>query len=180
MTMSNVPHRRDDVRASRGEGAAARPGRRLLGLYLTVAIIVVVLDRVSKLAAEAGLADGSRHVLIPHVLDLYLVHNTGAAFSMGEGAGWFFVLVAVAVVVLSLRYVLMSDEVTPALAGTLGAIAGGGVGNMVDRLVQGSVTDFLATSFIRFPVFNVADIAVTCGVFVMLVLVWRMGPEEGE
>ena len=53
----------------------------------------------------------------------------------------------------------------------LSCVAGGGIGNMIDRLVQGSVTDFLATTFIDFPVFNVADIFVTCGVAVCLLIV---------
>ena len=179
--MSNVP---SNESASTGRVTpAARPARsRRVALFLAMAAVVVVLDQWSKAAMTKLLSDGSRHVLIPHVMDLYLVHNTGAAFSMGEGSGWLFVLIALAAFVLALRFVWGSRDATLPLAAVLGLIVGGGIGNMIDRLLLGSVTDFLATSFIRFPVFNVADIAVTCGVFVMLVLVWRMdaGEEEGE
>ena len=74
-----------------------------------------------------------------------------------------------------------------ALTVALGAVAGGGVGNMIDRLAQGAVTDFFRTTFVDFPVFNVADIAITCGFVVAFVLYWRQDaarggadPDEGE
>ena len=126
------------------------------------------------------LADGSRRVLIPHVMDLYLVHNTGAAFSMGEGSGWLFTAIALVVFAIALRFVWASDDITWPLVATVGLVAGGGIGNMIDRLLLGSVTDFLATSFMRFPVFNVADIAVTCGAFLIIILAWRMDARGEE
>ena len=55
----------------------------------------------------------------------------------------------------------------------LGAVAGGGVGNLIDRVAAGRVTDFFCTTFIDFPVFNVADIFVTCGVVIAFALAWR-------
>ena len=67
-----------------------------------------------------------------------------------------------------------------ALACALGAVAGGGVGNLIDRVAAGGVTDFFATAFVDFPVFNVADIFVTCGVVLVLVLWWRWDKERGE
>ena len=72
------------------------------------------------------------------------------------------------------------------LAAALGAVAGGGVGNLIDRVIAGQVTDFFATAFIDFPVFNVADIFVTCGVILSLILAWRFdaardgGGQTGE
>ena len=53
---------------------------------------------------------------------------------------------------------------------TLSAVSAGGVGNMIDRIASGTVTDFFATTFVSFPVFNVADILVTCGVVASLAL----------
>ena len=65
---------------------------------------------------------------------------------------------------------------------SLACVAGGGVGNMLDRLLRGSVTDFLCTTFMDFPVFNVADILVTLGVIATLVLVARQDRlrEQGQ
>ena len=68
------------------------------------------------------------------------------------------------------------------LTASVACVVGGGLGNMVDRLARGSVTDFIATAFIDFPVFNVADIAVTCGIAISLIgyLMWEQSlpPEE--
>ena len=145
--------------------------------FCLVAAVVVALDQASKALMRVALADGARHALIPGVMDLLLVQNTGAAFSMGEGMGWVFIALAAVVCVAALAYVIRERPSWP-LTIVLGCIAGGGIGNMVDRIVAGSVTDFLATSFISFPVFNVADIFVTCGVFLALILLFREEPAE--
>lgn len=116
--------------------------------------------------------------LIPGVLALLRVENTGAAFSIGQGSSWIFVICAMAAFVVACTLVWRNDLPLPLIL-SLGCVAGGGVGNMIDRLATGSVTDFLATTFISFPVFNVADIFVTCGVAVSLVLYLRWEATEG-
>ena len=141
-----------------------RAGR--LAIYLTVVSLVVLADQDTKAAVRYTMPLGSpARTFIPGVLDLFHVENTGAAFSMGEGRGLLFVIIAVAVLVGSLFWV-GREKLPPYLVGSIACVAGGGVGNMVDRLAAGSVTDFLATTFISFPVFNVADICVTLGVAV--------------
>ena len=97
----------------------------------------------------------------------------GAAFSLGEGAGLVFVLVAAAITLLGLWVAWRRTEVPLPLALVLGAVAGGGIGNAIDRVALGAVTDFFKTTFVDFAIFNVADIFVTCGVLVALVLFWR-------
>lgn len=143
-----------------------------MGLAALVCALVVVVDQVTKAWARAALASGSV-TLIPGVLDLRLTFNTGAAFSMGQGAGWVFVAVALAVLAAVFWAVSTSPGMPLALVTSLACVAGGGLGNMVDRVLAGQVTDFLATAFIDFPIFNVADCFVTCGVVVSLVLFWR-------
>ena len=106
------------------------------------------------------------------------MENTGAAFSIGRGATWFFVGCAVVAFVVACMLV-WNNELPFPLVLSLGCVAGGGLGNMIDRVATGSVTDFLATAFIDFPVFNVADIFVTCGVVVSLVLYLRWEATEG-
>lgn len=134
--MSSAPRHIDASGTGRGE-AAARPARtRRTALFLAVAALVVVLDQVSKAYMTELLADGSRRVLIPHVMDLYLVHNTGAAFSMGEGSGWLFTAIALVVFAIAMRFVWASDDITWPLVATVGLVAGGGIGNMIDRLLD--------------------------------------------
>lgn len=136
-----------------------------------VALVAVVLDQATKAWARAALAGGPAP-LVPGVMDLVLVGNTGAAFSMGEGKQWLFVLLALAITVGCVVWVARERDMPLALACSLGAVVGGGIGNMIDRVATGTVTDFFATAFVDFPVFNVADIFVTCGV-VAVILTWH-------
>ena len=145
---------------------------RNLAWCVGIAGVALVLDQVSKAWARTALAAGPQP-FIPGVMELVLVGNTGAAFSIGAGSQWVFVLIALAVCAGILVWVWRERTMPCALARALGCVLGGGVGNLVDRLATGTVTDFFATTFIDFPVFNVADIFVTLGVFATLVLYWR-------
>ena len=138
-------------------------------VFWVAACLVLVLDQTTKLAVRSVL------------LDLLYVKNDGAAFSLGRGAGPLFVLIAAAVVCVAFAYVWRED-IPLSLVLPIACVAGGGVGNMVDRLCAGYVTDFLATSFVDFPVFNVADIFVTCGIVCALVAynVWESGRERAN
>jgi signal peptidase II len=144
-----------------------------LDRYVAVAAAVALTDQLLKRLVEGSLAVGQRVTLIPGFMDLDLVYNTGAAFSLGEGAGWVFVVIA-AVLVIGMAVWVVREELPSSLVLSLACVAGGGIGNLIDRVMTGRVVDFLATSFIDFPVFNLADIAVTCGIVAVLVswLVW--------
>ncbi len=157
----------------------AKAGRRTrLTLFLVTAAVAVILDQIVKAWVRSALPKtGDTAPFIPGVLRLLHVENTGAAFSMGEGKGFFFVAIAVAIFILALLAV-WKEELSVPFALALGAVAGGGIGNMIDRLVQGSVTDFFATQFMDFPVFNVADIFVTLGVICVLICLMREGGED--
>jgi signal peptidase II len=104
-------------------------------------------------------------------LDLRLVINTGAAFSSGQGMGWLIGLLALGVVLVLLRY--RNRLPSPLAAVALGAVLGGALGNLCDRLfrgdgwLHGGVIDFIDLNW--WPVFNVADIAVTLGVIGLLI-----------
>lgn len=155
-------------------------------LFWAVLCGVVVLDQATKAIVQENLAPGQQSTFIPGVLNLELVRNTGAAFSIGQGAGIFFVAVALAVLVAVILMVYRQKDLPLALVVSLSCVAGGGLGNMIDRIINGYVTDFFATSFMDFPVFNVADVFVTVGVAFSFVgyLVWdgsrSRGPEESQ
>lgn len=146
---------------------------RRLALFALVAAAVVALDQLSKVAARSALVPGEPVTLIPGVMDLSLVYNTGAAFSLGEGGGPLFVLLAAAILVAGLVVAWRRADVPLPLLLAVAAVAGGGVGNAIDRVALGAVTDFFKTTFVDFAVFNVADIFVTCGVVLAVVLYWR-------
>lgn len=152
-------------------GETTARGRRIALFWLLV-ILVVILDQTTKAAAIEVLEHGSL-TFIPGILNLVLVYNTGAAFSFGEGAGVIFVLAAIAFFVASFVCVTNTEDLPFRLVVSISLIAGGGMGNLVDRLIAGCVTDFLSFSFIRFPVFNVADICVTLGVAATVLFLWQ-------
>ena len=146
---------------------------RRLALFALVAAAVVALDQLSKLAARSALVPGEPVTLIPGVMDLSLIYNTGAAFSMGEGAGPLFVLIAAVMCVAGIYVAWRRTDVPLSLLLTCACVVGGGIGNAIDRVALGAVTDFFKTTFMDFAIFNVADIFVTCGVAAAVVLYWR-------
>jgi signal peptidase II len=142
-----------------------------------MALLVFAADRVTKCLALGGLRDAGPVTLVPGVMDLYLTFNEGAAFSLGSGLAWLFALLGVAAAVAAAVYVRRARP-SRALVAALAAVAGGALGNALDRAVLGAVVDFLKTTFVDFPVFNVADVAITCGCAAAFVLLWREGGER--
>lgn len=130
---------------------------------LIVAAVVLAVDQLTKVIALRTLDDGQVVPLLGELLSLRLVANPGAAFSIGSGATWIFTLIAVMISVLVLREILRGVT-HRGWALTLGALLGGALGNLVDRVVRppafgrGHVVDFI--DYAGFFVGNVADIAI--------------------
>ncbi len=136
-------------------------------LYLIAVVLLVMLDQVVKLLIRSMLTLGESVGFIPYVLNLTYVQNTGAAFSSLEGKTFFLGLVSAAVS-LFLIYMLAKPVVRhPAGRWIVTLVLAGAVGNMIDRLCFGYVTDMFQTVFMNFAVFNVADIYVVVGVFAL-------------
>lgn len=157
-----------------------------LAIFCWAGAIAFSLDQLTKRWVLSNIPAGSRRPFIPGVLDLFHVQNDGAAFSIGSGRPLFFAALT-AVVVLGMMYIVMREKNLPyPLIAILGLVAGGGIGNGLERVAHGSVTDFLATTFMNFAIFNVADIFVTCGIIAACIywFVWdskkRAGKNDGE
>lgn len=153
--------------APRAEAGAE--GRSRLPAVVAVAAAVVVVDQLAKAWALDAL-DG-RDIDLFWTLRLHLSINSGAAFGIGRGLGPVLVVAAVAVLVV-LAMLARSTHLTGVGVGALGLVLGGALGNLVDRLFrdQGGVVDFVDLQW--WPVFNVADAAITVGA-VLLVLAAR-------
>ena len=148
-------------------------------VYWLVVILAVLVDQTTKAAAREVLEEGPR-VLIPGVINLVHVENTGAAFSVGQGATLLFVAIAVVFIVGATAIVWRTPNLPYKLVVPIGLVAGGGLGNMIDRIIDGSVTDYISTAFMDFPVFNVADICVSVGIVLCLVGYWRWEKSEAS
>ena len=140
-----------------------------LAVYGVVACLVVVLDRVTKTLAEDALGGGAIQPFLPGVIDFRLVYNTGAAWGMLEGGRVLFLGIAAVAVVGMVLYLIFAHRHAVLQVLGLGMIAGGAVGNAIDRAASGRVVDFIHTLFIDFPYFNIADSAITVGVILFMV-----------
>ena len=157
-----------------------------LAIFCWAGAIAFSLDQLTKRWVLSNIPAGSRRPFIPGMLDLFHVQNDGAAFSIGSGRPLFFAALT-AVVVLGMVYAVMREKNLPyPLIAILGLVAGGGIGNGLERVAHGSVTDFLATTFMNFAIFNVADIFVTCGIIAACIywFIWdskkRAGKNDSE
>lgn len=129
---------------------------------------VVAVDQLTKYLTTLYITAEDAIPLIPGVLHLTLVHNSGAAFSSLEGQQWLFALIFALFTGLMLyEYFRKPLAFTSFERWCIAAIYGGGLGNMIDRVRLGYVVDMMETSFMDFPVFNVADCFITVGAVVM-------------
>lgn len=138
--------------------------------------VVVAGDQAIKARVEAQLAPG-QEVEVVGPLSLTLAHNAGVAFGLAGGAGIGLVLVTVAALAL-IAYVFARDPARRGMWVAVGLLAGGALGNLVDRLVAGEVTDYVDVG--SWPAFNLADVAITAGVVLMLLIYLREAEPEGE
>ncbi|HEY5943728.1 MAG TPA: signal peptidase II [Solirubrobacterales bacterium] len=153
-------------------GSSARPWT-LAGVLCA---LVLVADQVAKAVVEANLVPGELvEVLGP--LELTLSHNRGVAFGLAGGAGIGLVLVTLAALGL-IVYLFARDPSRPGMWVACGLVAGGALGNLADRIVAGEVTDYIAVG--SWPAFNVADIAITCGVALLALIYIRDAESDSE
>ena len=162
------------------DSATGRPRQSLVWVVLAVAALALALDLWSKAWALSALSGGEPRPLIGHFIQLQLIHNPGAAFSLGAGSTWIFTVLATVILVAILWY---STKVTePLLAVLLGLLAGGAAGNLWDRLTRppgfgrGHVVDFI--NYDDWFIGNVADIWIVLAAILMVV--WRLTAPQSD
>lgn len=132
-------------------------------LPILAIILMVAADQLTKYWAATVLKAAGTIPVIEHVFHLTYLENRGAAFSILQDKIWFFVVLT-AVVLGAMVYALRRGMVCTALGRwSLYIIAGGAIGNLIDRALRGFVVDLFDFRLIRFPVFNVADVFVCVG-----------------
>jgi signal peptidase II len=138
-------------------------GSRAWGLAGALCALVVILDQATKAAIEASLVPGEKvDVLGP--LTLTLAHNDGVAFGLASGGGAALVALTIAALVF-VAILFARDPTRPGMWLAIGLLAGGALGNLIDRVRVGEVTDYLGV--LSWPPFNLADVAITLGVVVL-------------
>lgn len=155
------------------ESTVVKAGRRILLWESAAMAALVLLDQLTKIAAEGALKGKESFVLIPGVLEFFYLENHGAAFGVLQNARGFF-LVVTFLAMTAIIYVLLkmpqTSKYLPLRILTV-LIGAGALGNVIDRIMLSYVRDFIYFSLIDFPVFNVADIYVTCSTILLALTV---------
>lgn len=141
-------------------------------------VAVTVVDRLTKFLAAGALANDRVIAILGQTVQLRLVHNTGAAFGLhlGPWSRWIFTVIAIVAIWFLHRESRRSRPGDLLRQWSLGIVAGGAAGNLVDRLLTSrGVIDFIdiGVGTLRWPTFNVADICVSCGAIVLAFSLWR-------
>ncbi|MFI5504129.1 signal peptidase II [Corynebacterium kutscheri] len=146
--------------------------KSFVGIMAAIIVIVAALDQLVKALMLNILADEPIY-LIGHWFRLRLLFNPGAAFSLGENSTWLFTTIQIGFVLAVIVYARKVTDMWSAVA--LALIAGGALGNLIDRLFRqpgfffGHVVDYISVG--SFAVFNIADAAITCGVIVFIIAI---------
>ena len=149
--------------------------------YLII-LVVIAIDMITKFLLVPNSEENfNTTVLIPDVLDILPVHNTGAGFSILSGKTWLLILMSAIFLVAYVTFdiIFKSNSVLYEIASA--CIIAGAIGNLIDRVVFGYVRDFVYLKFINFPVFNIADISLTVGCVLLIVyMLISIGKDKKE
>lgn len=143
------------------KGEFSRKHALVVALWLAGVVVVDQLVKAWARAAAEGLEGRIIHQTIPRVFELKLVYNKGIAFGMAQGGGVLLTPIAVLVMGAAIWMTLSKPKESRVFHVTMVALAAGALGNLIDRLTLGKVTDMFYIRLIDFPVFNVADVSIT-------------------
>jgi len=147
------------------------------------ASIIVVADQLVKFFVCNNLSQSDSAVIIPKILNFIYVKNTGAAFSMFSGKTAALGAVSILFCVGVLIFWIFKKPQHILFKLSLALLFAGALGNAIDRIWRGFVVDFIETAFIKFPVFNIADISITIGTALLMIYLLffdKAGSKDGE
>ena len=137
--------------------------------YVIIIAALVCIDLLSKHLAVFYLKGAESLPVIHNVINFTYVENTGAAFSMLRGMQPLFVVLTLVAVLVMMYLILHSKSRNKALIWGLAFATAGGIGNLIDRVKQGFVIDFIDLKFVNFAIFNLADIFVSTGTVLLFI-----------
>ena len=140
--------------------------------------IALVIDIVAKYIVESKISLGDSSKFLPGFIELTLVHNEGAAWSLFSGMQVLLIIITILFLLVLLWFFFTKRSNSAVLGIAVGFIVGGSMGNLYDRLMFGYVRDFFNFQFIKFPIFNVADICLTVGIILFVIYMIFVFPKE--
>ena len=144
----------------------------LLGIAIVIILILTICDQLLKSWVTSSIVLGGSKQLIPGIIELTNLRNSGAAWSIFEGQQTFFTIITIVAIIVIGYFIWQYRKNIPMLIG-LSLIMAGTIGNFIDRLRQGYVVDMFETTFINFPIFNIADMCLTLGVIWLIICILK-------
>lgn len=144
----------------------------LLGIAIVIILILTICDQLLKSWVASSIVLGGSKQLIPGIIELTNLRNSGAAWSIFEGQQTFFTIITIVAIIVIGYFIWQYRKNIPMLIG-LSLIMAGTIGNFIDRLRQGYVVDMFETTFINFPIFNIADMCLTVGVIWLIICILK-------
>ena len=144
----------------------------LLGIAIGIILILTICDQLLKSWVASSIVLGGSKQLIPGIIELTNLRNSGAAWSIFEGQQTFFTIITIIAIIVVGYFIWQYRKNVPMLIG-LSLIMAGTIGNFIDRLRQGYVVDMFETAFINFPIFNIADMCLTIGVIWLIICILK-------
>lgn len=141
-------------------------------IWIIIAVLTVILDQASKAFIVGNVSFADHFTFVPGVFDIVYVKNTGAAFSILENHTWILGAISVAFSVAIVIYMLKAKPAEKLTVISAGLLLGGAIGNGIDRILRHYVVDFIELTLFSFPVFNLADVAITIGA--ALIVFWAL------
>ena len=140
-------------------------------VVFSTALFVVFLDQFTKFLIKQNFQLNHSIPIIKNIFHLTYVTNTGSAFGLFKNLNVFFVFFSIIVIIVIFYYLKRVIENEKVLQFAVGLLLGGTIGNLIDRIAYGHVIDFI--DFRIWPVFNIADSAVTISVILLIILLWK-------
>lgn len=142
-----------------------------------IVVMIAAMDQLIKLQIR-NMPPGKIIYILPGLFSIESCVNTGAAFSMLSGHTMLIIWISLLLLAAILVYAMKKLRLTPVSWIMMELLVGGGIGNLFDRLLFAGVTDYIRLQFIDFPVFNLADIAITVSISVLMILLLTDTLEE--
>lgn len=143
--------------------------------YYLIALFVIVLDQVTKWFVVDNMELGQEVSVFDPYLSIYSHRNRGAAWGILQDQFWLFTIITVVVVVGIIYFYHKEAKRKPLLQASLMMLLGGAIGNFIDRVLRGEVVDFVSVLIpginYQFPIFNIADAALTLGVIMLIIYI---------
>lgn len=147
-------------------------------IWLIISILIIIADQLVKYFVATGMSVGDTAFSVLNLFDITYVQNQGAAFSILSGKLSILSLISVIFCVGVVVYWIKKKPTHTLLCTALTMMFAGAFGNAIDRIFRGFVVDYIQTTFINFPVFNIADIGITVGAALLVLYVILFDKED--